>query len=100
MVKCVFKATNLVQIAMRTRVFYDYDRITGNGEPPKRRRRSVTCKRCGGSWKVYGTNPVKCRHCSSAYWNRPRRNGISSARALRLQRKEEKVRREQNERRS
>src|SRR5437016_6924275 len=74
---------------MKTNKFYDYDPM-GLDRPPERRRRTVTCKRCDFQWKVRGKNPVRCSNpaCRSPYWNRPHQNGISTARALRLQRLE------------
>ncbi len=80
---------------MKTNQFYDYDPM-GLDRPPERRKRTVTCKRCGHQWKVRGRNPIRCANqsCKSPYWNRPRVNGISTKRALRLRRKEEKARRE------
>jgi len=37
------------------------------------------CERCGHRWIPRGNEtPLKCPHCNSPYWNRPRKNNVSA----------------------
>jgi hypothetical protein len=43
-----------------------------------RKRKPVTCLRCGWTWVPYGrTTPARCANpkCRSPYWHKPRRGG-------------------------
>jgi hypothetical protein len=43
-----------------------------------RKRKPVTCLRCGWTWVPYGrTMPARCANqtCRSPYWYKPRREG-------------------------
>src|SRR2546426_786001 len=53
----------------------------------------LRCLRCGYYWITRGKAPKWCanRVCRSVYWNKPRVNGISSKRALRMRWKAEKA---------
>jgi hypothetical protein len=51
-------------------------RFPGRQRRVRRKRKPVTCRRCGWTWVPYGrAMPARCAHqtCRSPYWNVPRR---------------------------
>jgi hypothetical protein len=51
-------------------------RFPGRQRRVHRKRKPVTCQRCGWVWVPYGrARPARCAHetCRSPYWDRPRR---------------------------
>jgi hypothetical protein len=51
-------------------------RLPGHQRRVRRRRKPVTCQRCGWTWAPYGRGtPARCANqvCRSPYWNRPRK---------------------------
>jgi len=53
-------------------------RVTGRQRKVRRKRKPVTCLRCGWTWVPYGRMmPARCanQRCRSPYWNIPRREG-------------------------
>jgi hypothetical protein len=57
-------------------------RLPGHQRLVRRRRKPVTCYRCGWTWVPYGRRmPERCarRNCRSPYWNRPRKMADATA---------------------
>jgi hypothetical protein len=51
-------------------------RFPGRTRRVHRKRKPVTCSRCGWTWVPYGRmHPARCanRVCRSPYWDRPKR---------------------------
>jgi hypothetical protein len=51
-------------------------RFPGRTRQVHRKRKAVTCSRCGWTWVPYGRKrPARCANatCRSPYWDKPRR---------------------------